>query len=326
MRKLFCFLLLFIILINTIGCSQSYWNNHSKVDIPRKLRFEYFYSKHFGTNTTATATQIIDGTGKNVTISFYSPERLYIDRFKEHPTLNDTFEDIPTLRDSLLDVNVPRYCYRIAVLDVEVYTTQQSVRNPWKWPATSYHVQVLKNESTGEEINQDAYIFEDGSPQYVQYGYSRLAVGQEYLLIDAYAPLMTGWRELQDDYVYSPVYLCMFEIHTIDDVEYLYPCRCDISSLDFKIEITDPLENQMYKDYKDWDIIEYINKNNIENPTFNYKLILDEFVEYRDQYNTEWNSKYDSEPTLDMIKEYAKYRSMGIPAEDRIYVNKRSSE
>lgn len=309
-----CLLVIISIVSMCSGCQQSYWNNEEKIDIPRNLRFEYFYSKEFGTNTTATATAIDDTTGENQVINFYTPYRKSIDRFLKHPGWYPN--------SYYIDNNAPRYCYRIEILDIEFYTIQQSVQKPWKWPQTCYHVQVIRNESTGEEINKDAYIFDmDGSPQYYQYGYSRLAIGQEYLVVDAYLPYLTEWRNFQDDYAYRSPYL--FEIHSIDGIEYLYSCKDDISSLEFKIEITDPTENQMYKDFKDWDIIHYLTEQNVDNPTFSYKVTLSEFIEYRNSYNKEWNSNFESEIDIDSIIKYASSISFGIPEEDKIFLNKR---
>lgn len=314
MKKTAIILALLFLLSCLSGCGETLWNGHEKIQIPRELRFDCFYSKHFGTNTTATATSIEGTTGESQKINFYTTYRTSIDRFKKRPTWCTNLPDI--------DNNTPRYCYRVKILDIEYYSTTRSTMNPWKWPQTCYHIEVLKNESTGEEIGADACIlFNEGSPQYVQYGYERLAVGEEYLIVDACTQFLTGWRDFESDYVYCPAYI--LEIQSIDGIEYLYACRDDITCLDFKIEITDPVENQVYKDYRDWDIIQYLEENNMENPTLDYKLRFDEFIEYRNEYNAEWNSEHSAELDSETVIKYASRQPNFVEEEDKIYLNKR---
>ncbi len=298
------------------ACSETGWNGEEVRKIPRELRFEYFYSAVFGTNTTQTATSF-DGTAEDAqTTGFYKPYKRTLDRLKNHP---DWYPN-----GYYIDSASPRHSYRIVVTDIEYYTTEQNV-NTLQSPETCFHVQVLENAVTGEQINRDAYILDtSGSPQYCQYGYSRLSVGQEYLIADACLPYLTEWRSFDDGYAYRAPYI--FEIHEVDGVEYLYSCKDDVSTLDFKIEITDPAENAMYKDYRDWDIIDYMDKNGIENPTFGYKLRLDEFVKYRDDYNKDWNSAFEEEPGMDEIIKNASSVSMWTPEEDKIFLNKRDKD
>lgn len=314
MKKIRLLLGIIIIALLFAGCGKTYWNGKEKIEIPRELRFDSFYSENFGTNTTATARSMDDTTLKEQIIDFYNPYRKNIDRDTEHP--NWTPNGSP-------DEASPRYCYRIKILDIECYTTAKRLGVGWRYPQTIFHVMVLKNESTGEEINKDAYIQGDtGSPQFIQYRFSRLAVGEEYLIADAYEPYLTEWRSLHDTYVYRPPYI--FEIHEIDGTEYLYSCRYDdFTSLDIKIEITDPVEKQVYKDYKDWDIIEYLEENGLENPTFDYKLELNEFVEYRDEYNAEWNEAALADGEPELMKDSVYHEIAGMYEEDMIYLNKR---
>ena len=278
MKNRFLWVMVSILLLT--GCSEPGWNGYEKMDIPRSLRCEYFYSPDFDTDTTRTGTAKIGEFTQDV--DFFHPLRKPIDWFAE------------ISKESLFitDEDAERYCYRIKILDIECYSTDQFPSRPgreWRFPITSYHVQVLRDESNDREINQDAYITLNGAHMYPIYGYPRLAVGGEYLIADAYEPYLTCWRDYSADYAYKPSYL--FEIHEIDGTEYLYPFDCDIRSLDFKIEITDPEENAMYKQYRDWDVLKVLEEYGYANPTFDYKVKLSEFVKYRDEYNRDWNEE-----------------------------------
>lgn len=232
-------------------------------------------------NNQETARVIDDSTDKETVIDFQHPFLKDIDWFTEH---YKWFEHGP------IDKEIPKYCYRIKILEIESYTEYPSVMSWAGQPMTMYHVMVLYDETNREKIGKDAYLLDRYScPAYQVYGYPRYRIGDEYLIADAYLPYLTEWRRLPEDYGYSPYY--SFEIEKIDGVEYLYPIRTNISSLDFKIEITDPAENHMYKDDKDADIVWYLAEKGMENPTFGYKVRLDDFVQYRSEYMAEWNAR-----------------------------------
>ncbi|MBR4959608.1 MAG: hypothetical protein IKY52_01785 [Clostridia bacterium] len=310
MKKTWLLLILTVLFLT--GCSEPGWNGYEKLDIPRSLRCEYFFSPNVGTDTIKTGTIVI-GEFSQVT-DFFNPWKRPIDRF----------EQIPDWKIQIVDMDAPRYSYRIKILDIECYSTDQIISpgRDWRFPVTSYHVQILRDESNDCEINKDAYITLNGAHMYPIYGYPRLAVGGEYLIADAYEPYLTCWRDYSADYAYKPSYL--FEIHEIDGTEYLYPFDCDISTLDFKMEITDPEENAIYKQYRDWDILKVLNEYGYVNPTFDYKVKLTDFVEYRDTYNAKWNEDHkDSE----LVTDERKLSQIGIlDSWTRIDVNPRNAD
>ena len=259
-----------------------------------------------------TARYIDGSTDKETIIDLMHPFLKDIDYFTEH---FKWFEHGP------IDEEIPRYCYRIRILEVESYYEVPSSIGWEGVPMTYYHVMVLTDETNQTKINKDAYLLDRYScPAYQVYGYPRYRVGDEYLIADAYLPYLTQWRQLPEDYGYSPYY--SFEIEEIDGVEYLYPIRTDISSLDFKIEIADPAENRMYKDDKDADIVRYLAEKGMENPTFGYKVRLDDFVRYRSEYMAEWNARTtaDGLPPFDADLQKLRYRK---PLGERTIVNPR---
>jgi hypothetical protein len=183
---------------------------------------------------------------------------------------------------------------------------------------------VLRDESNDAEIGSDAYVMDAwSSPVYAVYGYPRYHVGDEYLIADAYLPYLTEWRSLPADYAYVPFYI--FEIHEIDGVEYLYPIRTDISSLDFKTEITNPAENQMYKADKDADVVRYLEEHNLKNPEFGYKVRLDDFIRYRNDYTAEWNARVTADGLPPMTTDPMKWGYRQVPEEELVYINKREN-
>ncbi|MBR4206755.1 MAG: hypothetical protein IKQ92_14875 [Clostridia bacterium] len=238
-----------------------------------------------------TARAIDGSTGKETIIDLTHPLLSDIDFFAEH---------FKALTLGPIDREIPKYCYRIKILEIESYTEYPSILSWDGQPMTIYHVMVLYDETHHEKVNKDAYLLDRYScPAYQVYGYPRYHIGGEYLIADAYLPYLTEWRQFPEDYCYPPFYC--FEIEEIDGVEYLYPIRTDISSLDFKIEITDPAENRMYKDDKDADIVRYLAEKGMENPVFGYKMRLDDFVRYRSDYTAEWNARIteNGPPPLD---------------------------
>lgn len=259
------------------------WNGQEVKEIPKELRFQSFWSPEFGEDTESSATAIDDTTGKGRQVDFFHPFKKSIDRLTEHPGW------FPN--GTLVERLAYRHSYRIRITEIEKYvTTRVRSATDTDWPKTVYHIEVLRDEESGEVIEQDAYLIDTyGAPTYYTWGFARPAVGEEYLLVDADPRLLLNWREYGEDYAYNPAYL--FEIQKIDGTEYLYSMESTLDALDFKIEITDEEENRMYKDYKDWDILAALEETGYPCPTFDYKVELDEFVAYRAAYNREWNEK-----------------------------------
>ena len=61
----------------------------------------------------------------------------------------------------------------------------------------------------------------------------------------------------------------------------------------------------------------------MENPTLDYKLRFDEFIEYRNEYNAEWNSEHSGELDSETVIKYASRQPYIMEEEDKIYLNKR---
>ena len=272
--------------------------------------------KGFARTTAAgyeTARVINGSTGKETILDFEHPTMVEIEYFEE--CLN-------WLEHGPVDNEIPKYCYRIQILEMESYYAVPYVTGSYGNPKAIYHVMVLRDESNDTEIGKDAYVMHAwSSPVHAVYGYPRYHVGDEYLIADAYLPYLTEWRSLPVDYAYVPFYI--FEIHEIDGVEYLYPIRTDISSLDFKMEITNPAENQMYKKDKDADVVRYLEEQNLKNPEFGYKVRLDDFIRYRTEYTAEWNARVTADGLPAMTTDPMKWGYRQVPEEELVYLNKR---
>ena len=274
--------------------------------------------KGFARTTAAgyeTARVINGSTGKETILDFEHPTMVEIEYFEEC---------FNWLEHGPVDNEIPKYCYRIQILEMESYYAVPYVTGSYGYPKAVYHVMVLRDESNDAEIGSDAYVMDAwSSPVYAVYGYPRYHVGDEYLIADAYLPYLTEWRSLPADYAYVPFYI--FEIHEIDGVEYLYPIRTDISSLNFKTEITNPAENQMYKADKDADVVRYLEEHNLKNPVFGYKVRLDDFIRYRNDYTAEWNARVTADGLPPMTTDPMKWGYRQVPEEGLVYLNKREN-
>ena len=84
----------------------------------------------------------------------------------------------------------------------------------------------------------------------------------------------------KEDSDYLELLPCNCKIVEVDGVEWVYPnFLTDFSYLKCAVKITDEYENMFYKPGQDDDIIEYLEKNNIPNPTFDYKCELGKFID-----------------------------------------------
>ena len=152
MKKIWLLLILTILFLT--GCSEPGWNGYEKLDIPRSLRCEYFFSPDVGTDTIKTGTKVI-GEFSQVT-DFFNPWKRPIDRF----------EQIPDWKIQIVDMDAPRYSYRIKILDIECYSTDQIISpgRDWRFPVTSYHVQILTNKNiyraNAEDLRTKSYTEE----------------------------------------------------------------------------------------------------------------------------------------------------------------------
>ena len=273
--------------------------------------------KGFVRTTVLETARVINGsTGKETILDFEHPLLTGIDYFAE---------EFSWLEHGRVDEEIPKYCYRIRVLEVESYFETPYAAGMDGYPKTIYRVTVLRDETNGTPIGRDAYLMDPcSSPTYSVYGYPRYHTGDEYLIADAYLPYLTEWRSLPDDYAYVPYYC--FEIHEIDGVEYLYPFQTDIGALDFKIPITDPAENQMYKADRDADVVRYLEENHLENPEFGYKVRLGDFIRYRTEYTAEWNARVTADGLPEFTSDPMKFGYRTLPESARVMVNPRKYE
>ncbi len=294
------------LMLGTLSCNK---NNI----VAERIKFKSFVqTTHYGKETAI----IIDcSTGEQEILDFCHPQIMNIDYFNKH---------FNWLEHGFVDQEIPKYCYRIRIDEIESYYSVPYSTGKNGYPITCYKIIVINDESNGYSVNEDAYLLDGwSSPEYSVYGYPRYHVGDEYLIVDAYLPYLTEWRSLPADYAYVPFYI--FEIHEIDGVEYLYPIRTDISSLDFKMEISNPAENQMYKADKDADVVRYLEEHNLKNPEFGYKVRLDDFVRYRNDYTAEWNARVTADGLPPMTTDPMKWGYRQVPEEELVYLNKREN-
>ena len=96
-----------------------------------------------------------------------------------------------------------------------------------------------------------------------------LEIGREYIVLNLRA-------NNPADRVFEASY--WFDIQTVDGEEFIYPYFLDCSGLECKIPITDSAENAVYKKGRHDEILRYLKKQRIENPTFDYKFKIEEFI------------------------------------------------
>ena len=117
----------------------------------------------------------------------------------------------------------------------------------------------------------------EGTHENPYYGNFRYEIGDKYIALSAKG--YNNYLNSKDDKGYLELLTCNCKIEEIDGVEWVYPnYMTDLSFLKCAVRITDEYENLFYKPGKDDDIIEYLEENNIPNPTFDYKCELNAFL------------------------------------------------
>ena len=182
---------------------------------------------------------------------YYKPDLYYS---KEYPYL--LANDRSYLKTSTSDFSLDRF----VIFTVVGYSGVES----------DYYVSVL-NYKTGKK-DEKTYIFRysGGTPNELCYGFFRLEIGEKYL-----ACIPEHW-----DFDSTGYYSCrLFKIDENNEKIWVYPdYYTDFSYLKCAIKICDSEEDLFYKNELDYDIISFMEKNNISNTYFGYKCELDLFV------------------------------------------------
>ena len=111
-----------------------------------------------------------------------------------------------------------------------------------------------------------------GNEKHQVYGQPLLEIGKEYVLYN-FNTYVKPEQTMTASY--------WFNISERDGEEYLYPFYLDISGYSSSEKISDATENGIYKKNLHSDIIKYLRKNNIPNPTFDYRIKLSDYINER---------------------------------------------
>lgn len=134
---------------------------------------------------------------------------------------------------------------------------------------TKYFFRVINSfGQDGVDLSSTYSIWAMGNERQQVYGQPLLEIGKEYILFNFNT-------NIEPEQTMAASY--WFDISEHDGVEYLYPYYLDISEYHSSKRIFDDEENAIYKEGKHNDIIKYLRKNNIPNPTFDYKISIDCF-------------------------------------------------
>ena len=139
-----------------------------------------------------------------------------------------------------------------------------------KYYRTLYSFRVIDNFGQGDIDSSILFtIWVNGNNFHQIYGQPMPEIGHEYVIYnfipttDPDVPLMASyWLDIKEQ----------------GGDEYLYPFYLDISDFSSAIKIDNEEENQIYKKGKHSYIIEYLRKNKISMPTFDYKIKLFDFL------------------------------------------------
>lgn len=139
------------------------------------------------------------------------------------------------------------------------------------YPYSLYYIQIVDDYHNGEKSDAEAVysILFVGTPGKQMYRQPPLAIGREYIVLNLMANNPVE-RTFEASY--------WFDIAEVDGEEYIYPYFLDCSDFETKIAITDKTENQIYKKGRHDDILTYLKKERLENPTFDYKFKISDFL------------------------------------------------
>ena len=177
------------------------------------------------------------------------------------------FQDTGTFTHTLITPNealrdgIPARVQIVGILEEKMY----------HYPYTVYQIKIVDDYHGGEKLNGETVysILFVGTKVESMYRQPPLEIGREYIVLNLMANNPVD-RTFEASY--------WFEIQIVDGEEYIYPYFLDCSELECKIPITDNKENAIYKKGCHDEILGYLEKNQIENPTFGYKFKIREFI------------------------------------------------
>lgn len=146
----------------------------------------------------------------------------------------------------------------------------------YQYPYSVYRIQITDDYHGGEKYDSETVysILFVGTPEKQMYRQPPLEIGKEYVVLN----LMTdnpAQRTFEASY--------WFEIKSQNGEEFIYPYFLDCSDFESKISITDEKENRIYQKGSHDGILRYLKKNRLENPTFDYKFKIKDFLaEFRE--------------------------------------------
>ena len=183
--------------------------------------------------------------------------------FREFIVFNDTGSFTRTLAtpDKVLRDGIPARVKVVGILEERAY----------QYPYTVYQIQITDDYHGGEKLSGETVytILFVGTPSEQMYRQPPLEIGREYVVLNLMANSPVE-RTFEASY--------WFDINTVDGEEYIYPYFLDCSGLESKIPITDSKENAVYKEGRHDEILKVLKKRKIENPTFDYKFKIKDFI------------------------------------------------
>ena len=183
--------------------------------------------------------------------------------FEEFIIFQDTETYTRTLvtPDKVLRDGIPARVEVVGVLEEKMY----------HYPYTVYQIKIVDDYHGGEKLDGETVysILFVGTEAEQMYRQPPLEIGREYVVLNLMA-------DNPADRTFEASY--WFDIQTVDGEEFIYPYFLDCSGLESKIPITDSKENAVYKKGRHDEILKYLKKNKIENPTFDYKFKIEEFI------------------------------------------------
>ena len=141
----------------------------------------------------------------------------------------------------------------------------------YQYPYSVYRIQIVDDYHGGKKFDSETVysILFVGTPEKQMYRQPPLEIGKEYVVLN----LMT---ENPVERTFEASY--WFEIKSVNGEEFIYPYFLDCSDFECKIPITDEEENEIYTKNLHSDILKYMKKQRISNPTFDYKFKIEDFL------------------------------------------------
>ncbi len=141
----------------------------------------------------------------------------------------------------------------------------------YQYPYSVYRIQIVDDYHGGEKFDSETVysILFVGTAEKQMYRQPPLEIGKEYVVLN----LMT---DTPAERTFEASY--WFEIKSINGEEFIYPFFLDCSGFDSKIPIANEQENAIYQKESHAEILKYLKKNRLENPTFDYKFKIEDFL------------------------------------------------